>query len=209
MKQPHNHNVVAIYIHEYGYAADDLTYHKIKNRFPSHWVLIGIEYDITSYDAAMADINKAIDEIKPDVIIGHGIGGFLTLCLPVKNRIVISPLVNPEIHCPKIGMPEEMWRSYNEHKYLPGEIVNTGIKTSSICLMGMHDEILKIKYRDAIDRVCGKTLLLNSFHTPDEGICANIKYMIMQVLGFTYSDEYAQNFNREEHLNKFDKKGNA
>ena len=75
--------------------------------------------------------------------------------------------------------------------------------------MGMHDEIVKSVYRDAIDRVCGKTLLLNSFHTPDEGICANIKYMIMQVLGFTYSDEYAQNFNREEHLNKFDKKGNA
>ena len=192
----HNHNVVALYIHDYNRRPDDVLYHRIKHHFPNHWTLIAIEYNEDSYDTAIADITKAYEELNADVIIGHGTGGFLTLCMPVKNRVVFNPVLDITYDHERIAMPPEVAETYNAHKYMPGEVTTEELRQSTYAVLGTYDEVTKAKYTYPMSKISTALTHYIGWHIPELLQC-NLVDLIRNKMGYNYSDDYPATFVRK------------
>lgn len=109
--------------------------------------LVSIEYDQENPDKGLNKIEKYIRDNKIKYVIGHSLGGFITLCIDEDvKKLVINPCMKPHLELPKIGkLSNEALYNY---EFLEGWL-RSGDDTpwmsqleDVIGLFGDHDELI-------------------------------------------------------------------
>lgn len=126
--------------------------------------LVSIEYDQNNPNNGLKTLEKYIRDNKIKYVIGHSLGGFITMCIDENvKKIVINPCMKPSIELPKISNISN--ESINYYKSLENWL-NTGIGQIEevIGLFGDHDEL--IDYYDSFKNQYASAYRINSDHRP-------------------------------------------
>lgn len=132
--------------------------------------LVSIEYDQNNPDEGLNTLEKYIKDNKIKYVIGHSLGGFMTLCIDEDvKKLVINPCMKPHLELPKIGKIST--KTLYEYEYLYGWLTN-GNDTpwmsqleDVIGLFGDHDEL--IDYYESFKKIYPLAYRINAGHRPE------------------------------------------
>ena len=132
--------------------------------------LVSIKYDQEDPDCGLNVLEAYIRNNKIKYVIGHSLGGFITLCIDEDvKKIVINPCMKPHLELPKLGKisPNTLY----EYEYLYGWLTN-GNDTpwmsqleDVIGLFGDHDEL--IDYYEMFKKQYPLAYRINAGHRPE------------------------------------------
>ena len=105
-----------LYIYGYGSNPKDSSTMKVMKEVMDElgYELISKEYDQNDPDTCVSDLEMFIEDNNIKYVIGHSLGGFITLCLVGDiKKLVINPCLKPHIELPKLGnIPDETLKGY-------------------------------------------------------------------------------------------------
>ena len=175
-----------LYIYGYGSNPWDSSTKKVVKEVVEElgFSLVSIEYDQEDPDMGLTILEKYIDDHKIKYVIGHSLGGFMTLCLNSDvKKIVINPCMKPSFELPKLGKINKD-TLYN-YEYLEGWL-RSGSDTpwtthleDVIGFFGDHDEL--IDFYDSFKKQYPLAYRINSGHRPTkESFTEDIKTKIKE-----------------------------
>ncbi|MBQ0071201.1 MAG: hypothetical protein KBS81_04995, partial [Spirochaetales bacterium] len=94
----HDAKIRVVTVHGFNGSPKNKAYREINRILPNAEV-IGLEYEDWLDSSG---IEKTLEALAPDLIIGNSLGGFYTLCYKGEcRRIVINPCLQPSVEIPK------------------------------------------------------------------------------------------------------------
>lgn len=179
-------NNTILYIYGYGSNPNDSSTMKVCKEVMNElgYDLISYEYDQENPYEGLDDLEKFIEDNKIKYVIGHSLGGFMTLCLTNNvKKLVINPCLKPQFELPKLGdISKEMIYNY---EYLE-EWLRSGDETpwvntceDVIGLFGDKDELFS--YYETFKKFYPRAYKINSMHRPiKESFTEDIKTKIKE-----------------------------
>ena len=175
-----------LYIYGYGSNENDSSTMKVIKEIVENigYELISIHYDQENPDQGINTLENYIRDNKIKYIIGHSLGGFITLCIDNDvKKIVINPCMKPHIELPKLN--KISLDTINKYKYLYNWLTN-GNDTpwmsqleDVIGFFGDHDEL--IDYYESFKKQYPLAYRINSSHRPTkESFTEEIKKKIKE-----------------------------
>ena len=176
-----------LYIYGYGSNSTDSSTMKVCKEVISElgYELISIEYDQINPDNGINKLEKYIRNNNIKYVIGHSLGGFITLCINENvKKIVINPCLKPHFELPKLG--DISTKTLYDYEYLEGWLLLSGNNTpwvsqieDVIGLFGDHDEL--IDYYEIFKKQWPLAYRINSGHRPTkESFTEDIKTKIKE-----------------------------
>lgn len=101
-----NNKEKILYIYGYGSNLKDSSTVKVVKKVVDNlgYDLVSTEYDQNNPEDGLKTIEKYINDNNIKYVIGHSLGGFMTLCLNSNvKKIVINPCMKPQFELPKFG----------------------------------------------------------------------------------------------------------
>lgn len=146
--------------------------------------LISIKYDQEDPDCGLNVLEAYIRNNKIKYVIGHSLGGFITLCIDENvKKIVINPCMKPHFELPKLGKISK--ETLYEYEYLYGWLTDgngtpwTSQLEDVIGLFGDHDEL--IDYYEIFKKQYPMAYRINADHRPTaESYTEDIKNKIKE-----------------------------
>lgn len=175
-----------LYIYGYGSNPKDSSTMKVVKEVVEDlgFNLISYEYNQENPDDGLDSIEKFIKENNIKYVIGHSLGGFLTLCLDNDvKKLVINPCMKPQFELPKLGnISEGMLYDYERLE----EWLRSGDDTpwvrsidSVMGLFGDEDELFS--FYESFKKVYPMTYKIKSKHRPTkESFTSEIKTKIKE-----------------------------
>ena len=175
-----------LYIYGYGSNPKDSSTMKVCKEVMNElgYELISINYNQENPDHGLNTIEEYIRDNKIKYVIGHSLGGFISLCINEDvKKLVINPCLKPHIELPKIGKLS-VEALYN-YEFLEGWLMN-GDDTpwmsqleDVIGLFGDHDEL--IDFYEMFKKQYPLAYRFNSAHRPTkESFTEDIKEKIKE-----------------------------
>ena len=162
-----------LYIYGYGSNPNDSFTMKELNKVIDElgYELISIEYDQINPDNGINKLEKYIRNNNIKYVIGHSLGGFITLCINENvKKIVINPCLKPHFELPKLGNIST--KTLYDYEYLEGWLLLSGNTTpwvsqieDVIGLFGDHDEL--IDYYEMFKKQWPLAYRINADHRPE------------------------------------------
>lgn len=175
-----------LYIYGYGSSPDDSSTMKVMKKIMCDlgYELFSIEYDQENPDLALDKFENYI--LKNDIkyVIGHSLGGFITLCLDSNvKKLVINPTLKPHLDLPNIGdLSEEAIYDYEylEHWLRSGDDTPwVNCFDEVMGLFGDKDELFN--YYESFKKRYPSSYRINSTHRPtEESFTEDIKKKIKE-----------------------------
>lgn len=146
--------------------------------------LISYEYDQDDPDTSLTDFEIFINDNNIKYVIGHSLGGFMTLCLVGDiKKLVINPCLKPHLELPKIGKLST--ESLYDYEYLENWLMNGNDSPLMhkdepvLGLFGDHDEL--IDFYMTFRKYYPNAYRFNSAHRPTkESFTEDIKQKIKE-----------------------------
>jgi hypothetical protein len=175
-----------LYIYGYGSNPQDSSTMKVVKDVVGEigFNLVSIVYDQEDPDMGITMLDKYIKDKNIKYVIGHSLGGFITLCLESNvKKIVINPCLKPSIELPKVGNISEdtitMYKSLERWLRSGDETPWVNYLEDVMGLFGDHDELFR--YHDEFKKVYPRAYYINSDHRPKkEAFIENIKTKIKE-----------------------------
>ncbi len=175
-----------LYIYGYGSNEHDSSTMKVVKEVVNElgYDLVSIHYDQEDPDCGLNVLEAYIRNNKIKYVIGHSLGGFITLCIDEDvKKIVINPCMKPHLELPKLGDISK--ETLYEYEYLYGWLTN-GNDTpwmsqleDVIGLFGDHDEL--IDFYESFKKQYPLAYRFNSGHRPSvESFTEDIKNKIKE-----------------------------
>ena len=167
----HNMKEKILYIYGYGSNPWDSSTKKVVKEVVGElgFELVSIEYDQEDPDMGLTMLEKYIRDHKIKYVIGHSLGGFMTLCLMSNvKKIVINPCMKPSIELPKLEKISN--GTLHQYEVLEGWL-RSGDETPWVSqledvmgLFGVYDELFS--YYDEFKKIYPKAYYIKSDHRP-------------------------------------------
>lgn len=175
-----------LYVYGYGSNENDSSTMKVVKEVVKElgYDLVSIHYDQENPDNGLNILENYIKENKIKYVIGHSLGGFMTLCIDEDvKKIVINPCMKPHLELPKLGKIST--KTLYDYEYLYGWLTN-GNDTpwmsqleDVIGLFGDHDEL--IDFYESFKKQYPLAYRINSSHRPTkESFTEDIKKKIKE-----------------------------
>lgn len=167
------HNMKEKILYVYGYGSnpwDSSTMKVVKDVVENlGFNLVSIEYDQEDPDMGITMLEKYIRDHKIKYVIGHSLGGFITLCLDSNvKKIVINPCMKPSIELPKLGNISEdtitMYKSLESWLRSGDDTPWVNCLEDVMGLFGFYDELFS--YYDEFKTIYTNAYYINSDHRP-------------------------------------------
>jgi len=146
--------------------------------------LVSIEYDQEDPDMGLTMLEKYIRDHKIKYVIGHSLGGFMTLCLNSNvKKIVINPCMKPQFELPKLGdFTDETIYNYEalEEWLRSGDDTPWVNQSDDVMgLFGDRDELFS--FYESFKKRYPRSYYIKSFHRPTkESFTEDIKTKIKE-----------------------------
>ena len=175
-----------LYVYGYGSNPKDSSTMKVMKDIVENlgYDLVSIEYDQNNPDNGLNTLEKYIRDNKIKYVIGHSLGGFMTMCINEDvKKLVINPCMKPHLELPKIGkLSNEALYNY---EFLEGWL-RSGDDTpwmsqleDVIGYFGDHDEL--IDFYESFKKQYPLAYRFNSGHRPTkESFTDDIKKKIKE-----------------------------
>ena len=175
-----------LYVYGYGSNPKDSSTMKVMKDIVENlgYDLVSIEYDQNNPDNGLNTLEKYIRDNKIKYVIGHSLGGFMTMCINEDvKKLVINPCMKPHLELPKLGdISNEAIYNY---EFLEGWL-RSGDDTpwmsqleDVIGLFGDHDEL--IDFYESFKKQYPLAYRFNSGHRPtNESFTDDIKKKIKE-----------------------------
>jgi predicted esterase YcpF (UPF0227 family) len=176
-----------LYIYGYGSNPKDSSTMKELNEAIKDlgFELVSIKYDQEYPDTGLNELEEYIKENNIKYVIGHSLGGFITLCINEDvKKLVINPCMKPQFELPKLDMsiPAHMLYDYEDLE----EWLRSGNDTPWVSqsedvmgLFGDNDELFS--YYESFKKVYPRSYYINADHRPKkEAYTEDIKNKIKE-----------------------------
>lgn len=175
-----------LYIYGYGSNPKDSSTMKVCKEVMNElgYDLISYEYNQENPDEGLNDLEKFIEDNKIKYVIGHSLGGFMTLCLTNNvKKLVINPCLKPQFELPKLGdISKEMLYNYEylENWFVSGDETPWVKHIEPVMgLFGNKDELFS--YYEMFKKQYPNAYKINSMHRPTkESFTKDIKAKIKE-----------------------------
>lgn len=177
-----------LYIYGYGSNPKDSSTMKVVKEVVDElgFDLISIEYSQEHPSIGINTLEKYIEDHHIKYVIGHSLGGFITLCLDSNvKKLVINPCMKPHIELPKLGDFDD--KTIHDYEVLEkwlrsGDDTPWVIFTDAVMgLFGDNDELFS--YYDTFRKIYPRSFKFNSTHRPTrESFTEDIKAKIKEFL---------------------------
>jgi hypothetical protein len=175
-----------LYIYGYGSNPQDSSTLKVVKDVVENlgFSLVSIEYDQEDPDIGITMLDKYIKDKNIKYVIGHSLGGFITLCLDSNvKKIVINPCLKPSIELLKLGNISEdtitMYKSLERWLRSGDETPWVNQLDDVMGLFGFYDELFS--YYDEFKKVYPRAYHIKSDHRPTkEAFTEDIKTKIKE-----------------------------
>ena len=161
-----------LYIYGYGSNSNDSFTMKELKKVTDElgYDLVSIKYDQEDPDCGLNVLEAYIRNNKIKYVIGHSLGGFITLCIDENvKKIVINPCMKPHFELPKLGKISN--GTLHQYEFLEGWL-ESGNDTpwmsqleDVIGLFGDHDEL--IDYYEMFKKQYPLAYRINAGHRPE------------------------------------------
>lgn len=174
-------NKTILYIYGYGSNHKDSSTMKVVKKVVEDlgYDLVSIEYNQIEPNKGIDDLEKYINDNDIKYVIGHSLGGFITMCLGNNvKKLVINPCLHPSDTLPKIDfIPVKTLNEFTRlEKFL---FTNNSILSidDMMGLFGDKDELFS--FYDEFKKIFPKSYKFNSTHRPTlESFTKDIKEKI-------------------------------
>jgi predicted esterase YcpF (UPF0227 family) len=178
-----------LYIYGYGSNPKDSSTMKVCKEIMKElgYELVSYEYDQYEPNEGLNDLEDFINENNIKHVIGHSLGGFLTLCLNSNvKKLIINPCMKPQFELPKLGkVSPGMLYDYEalEEWLKSGDDTPWVSQTDEVMgLFGNNDELFS--YYESFKKRYPRSYKFNSTHRPTiESFTEDIKTKIKEFFG--------------------------
>lgn len=163
-----------LYIYGYGSNPNDSSTMKEVKKVMDElgYELISIKYSQENPNNGLNTLESFIRDNKIKYVIGHSLGGFITLCIDEDvKKMVINPCLKPQFELPKLGKIDS--NTLYEYEYLEGWL-KSGDETpwvrhteDVIGLFGEDDELFS--YYESFKKIYPRAYYIKSDHRPKYG----------------------------------------
>lgn len=175
-----------LYIYGYGSNPKESSTMKVVKEVVNNlgYDLVSIEYDQNSPEDGLRTLEKYINDNNIKYVIGHSLGGFMTLCLNSNvKKIVINPCMKPQFELPKLGDITDETIYYYEclEDWLRSGDDTPWVNHSDdvIGLFGDRDELFS--FYESFKKRYPRSYYIKSFHRPTiEAFTEDIKTKIKE-----------------------------
>ena len=175
-----------LYIYGYGSNPIDSSTMKVMKEVVEElgYELVSIKYSQEDPDNGLNTLEKYIRDNNIQYVIGHSLGGFMTLCINEDiKKLVINPCLKPHFEIPKLG--DVNTKTIYEYEYL-SEWFRSSDDTPWIYsaenvmgLFGDHDELFS--YYESFKKLYPRAYYINADHRPKkEAFTKDIKKKIKE-----------------------------